>query len=178
MNNSDSPIKHDECVQVPIWGGHVDAHNHEGEKGAFLFPGEVKPGTEVVRQIVYRYPAGDSGSGQFAVWHLGASVVTVYGPEGNKLRTLRLSTARRTDADVAAWAHGEVMSETESSNLYPAGKPVIHVRNDSANGRKVELAQRKMADYNTRGYSVCSVPADGREHPYDRVCPVCTPADN
>lgn len=71
------------------------------------------------RQIVYRYPPGESGSGQFAVWHLGAPEVTVYYPEGQTLKVLPLEAATRADADQAARSHREVVSVTESDSLYP-----------------------------------------------------------
>ena len=73
-----------------------------------------------VRQVVYRYPPGESGSGQFAVWHLGASVVTVYYPEGQVLKVLPLQAAARADADRAAGSHREVVSVTKSDSLYPS----------------------------------------------------------
>lgn len=55
-------------------------------------------------------------------------------------------------------------------------KSVIHVRNDSADGAAVTRAQVAMKRWHDRGYSVCPVPADGRNHPYDRVCGWCTKA--
>jgi hypothetical protein len=55
-------------------------------------------------------------------------------------------------------------------------KQVIHVRNDSANGRAVERAQAAMRRWHDAGYAVCPVPADGRDHPYGTPCPACSPA--
>lgn len=52
-------------------------------------------------------------------------------------------------------------------------KGVVHVRNDSAEGHKVEIAQNKMRAWHDRGYSVGPMPADGRQHVYDKPCPVC-----
>jgi hypothetical protein len=51
---------------------------------------------------------------------------------------------------------------------------VIHVRNDSADGRAVERAQAEMRRWHDRGYSVASVPEDGRDHPYSQVCVACS----
>lgn len=58
----------------------------------------------------------------------------------------------------------------------PGGPPgsVIHVRNDSADGQAVTRAQAAMKRWHERGYSVCPVPADGRNHPYERACTACT----
>lgn len=60
----------------------------------------------------------------------------------------------------------------------PGGPPgsVIHVRNDSADGKAVTRAQAAMRRWHERGYRVCPVPADGRNHPYERVCTGCTGA--
>jgi hypothetical protein len=51
---------------------------------------------------------------------------------------------------------------------------MVHVTNDSANGRKVELAQAHMRDWHERGFKVGPAPADAQEHPYDRLCPACS----
>jgi hypothetical protein len=75
---------------------------------------------EATRQIVYRYPAGPSGSGPFAVWHLGTRDVRYYGPEGTERGWLKLDWPERDEADAAAAKFGEVVSVTESPNLYPA----------------------------------------------------------
>jgi len=52
-------------------------------------------------------------------------------------------------------------------------KPVVHVLNDSADGKKVERAQAAMARWNSLGYSVCPVPEDGKTHIYEKPCPAC-----
>lgn len=74
----------------------------------------------VIRQIVYRYPARDPGTGDFAVWHLGTAQVTVYGAEGRVLRVLKMITTARIEADEVVRAHGPVELITASTNLYPA----------------------------------------------------------
>jgi hypothetical protein len=57
-----------------------------------------------------------------------------------------------------------------------ASRGVVHVRNDSANGRAVERAQAAMVRWHERGYSVGPRPGDGQGHPYDTPCLVCGPA--
>jgi hypothetical protein len=56
-------------------------------------------------------------------------------------------------------------------------RPVVHVRNDSANGRAVERAQAEMRRWHDAGYAVAPVPGDGTGHPYGQVCPICTSGD-
>jgi hypothetical protein len=73
------------------------------------------------RQIAYHYQPGESGSSEFAIWHLGASNVTVYSPEGRMLKVLPLGAPIREEADQKARSHGPVDVVNESSNLYPAG---------------------------------------------------------
>jgi hypothetical protein len=73
------------------------------------------------RQIVYRYRAGWTGAGEFAVWHLGTAELRVYGPEGDPRGFAHLATPDRASADRAARSHGVYDSADESSNLYPAG---------------------------------------------------------
>lgn len=59
---------------------------------------------------------------------------------------------------------------------------VVHVLNDRADGRAVTRAQNAMRRLHERGYAVCPVPADGRQHRvYDPAipggavtCPACT----
>lgn len=74
----------------------------------------------VIRQIVYRYPARDSGTGDFAVWHLGTSVVTVYSAEGRELKVKPLTVPNEYAALSASRTHGPVVLITASTNLYPA----------------------------------------------------------
>lgn len=56
-----------------------------------------------------------------------------------------------------------------------SGKLIIHVKNDSAGGRAVEMAQALMRRWHERGYGVAPVPADGHEdHPYGEPCWHCS----
>lgn len=54
---------------------------------------------------------------------------------------------------------------------------IIHVRNDSTGGRAVQRAQAQMKRWRERGASVTPVRADDLDHPYGRVCPVCSPPE-
>src|ERR1017187_9912459 len=94
--------------------------NHDVSGKIAVHNGVCECGT-VIRQIVYRYPARDPGTGDFAVWHVGASVVTVYGAEGRELKVLPLAHADEYAALTAARTHRPVDVVNESSNLYPAG---------------------------------------------------------
>jgi hypothetical protein len=74
-----------------------------------------------VRQIAYHYQPGESGSSEFAIWHLGASNVTVYSAEGRELKVIPLAVPDHASADEAAQSYRPVDVVNESSNLYPAG---------------------------------------------------------
>ena len=94
--------------------------NHDVSGKIAVHNGVCECGT-VIRQFVYRYPARDPGTGDFAVWHVGASVVTVYGADGRELKVLPLSVPAMACATSAARTHGAVRLVTASTNLYPAG---------------------------------------------------------
>jgi hypothetical protein len=53
-------------------------------------------------------------------------------------------------------------------------KGVVHVRNNSTLGHKVENAQAAMESWRHQGYSVAPMPADDQPHAYDKPCPVCS----
>jgi hypothetical protein len=71
------------------------------------------------RQIVFRYRAGLSGTGDFAVWHLGTTHVTFYMPEGTVRTVIGITRATELDAQLAAETHGEITSRHYSANIYP-----------------------------------------------------------
>lgn len=75
--------------------------------------------TERMRQVVYRYPAGETGSGEFAVWHIGTDRFCAYSAEGIERWKVTLNGTTREYADTAASDYGQVVSATESPNLYP-----------------------------------------------------------
>lgn len=97
-------------------GAAVDLMFREGTKLRLLAVAAEEP---PARQVVYRYPAGESGSGEFAVWHTGTAVVTFCRPEGQVIAVVPLDAADRDHADRAAAAHGEIWHVSESSSLYP-----------------------------------------------------------
>jgi hypothetical protein len=80
---------------------------------------ETYTDTGTTRQIVFRYWAGLSGTGDFAVWHLGTTQVTFYMPEGTVRRMIDLPRATELDAQLAAETHGEITSRHYSANIYP-----------------------------------------------------------
>jgi hypothetical protein len=50
---------------------------------------------------------------------------------------------------------------------------VVHVRNDSADGKAVERAQAEMVNWHYRDYRTAPVPADDQAHPYSQPCWAC-----
>lgn len=53
-------------------------------------------------------------------------------------------------------------------------KPVVHIRNDSTNGRDLETAHATQKLFADLGYLTAPVPADGQDHPYHRQCETCS----
>lgn len=50
----------------------------------------------------------------------------------------------------------------------------VHVRNDSADGTRVAVAQAAMRVWFDAGYDVAPVPADGKDHLIGQACPACS----
>ena len=57
-------------------------------------------------------------------------------------------------------------------------KLTVHIRNDSADGRAVEIAQARMRRWHEAGYAVAPIPGGGpswQDHPQGLPCPICSP---
>ena len=55
---------------------------------------------------------------------------------------------------------------------------VVHVssehRGGFVSGHELDRFEKRASDWRAIGYTVAPVPADGREHPHDQTCPVCS----